>query len=57
MYCRIMGHTQDECRKRIAANAPCYTANGKPYYPKNVNEISTQDLTVNNVVPVPGFRF
>ena len=57
IYCRIMGHTQDECRKRIAANAPCYSASGKPYYPKSVNEISNQDLAVNNVMPEPVFQF
>jgi len=56
-YCRIPNHHQDECRKRIAANAPCISASGKPYYPKAVNEISNQDPAVNLIQPVQDFHF
>ena len=57
MYCRIPGHHQDDCRKRIAANAPCMNAAGKPCYPKSVNEISNQDPSVNLVQPVQDFLY
>ena len=30
-YCKIPGHLQKFCRKRIAANAPCVDEQGKPY--------------------------
>ena len=57
LYCRIPGHHQDDCRKRIAANAPCMNAAGKPYYPKSVNEISNQDPSVNLVQPDQVFPY
>ena len=35
VHCRIMGHKQEVCRRRIADNAPCFDAHGAPFYPKN----------------------
>ena len=57
-YCRIPNHHQDECRKRIAANAPCISASGKPYFPKtNINEISIPDQQVNVVSSPRDFHY
>lgn len=49
-YCSILGHTQDECRKRIRENKPCTNrTTGKTYWPKNraapVNEETLQENT------------
>ena len=57
VYCRIPGHHQDDCRKRIAAKAPCLSANGKPYYPKSVNEIQVDHQEVDSIVQKPDFHF
>ena len=56
-YCRIPNHHQDEYRKRIAANAPCISASGKPYFPKSVNEISNPEQHVNLISDPRDFRF
>jgi len=34
-WCNIYGHRQEDCRKRIQANAPCQGLNGSIYWPKN----------------------
>jgi len=34
-WCNIYGHRQEDCRKRIKANAPCKGLNGTTYWPKN----------------------
>jgi len=34
-WCNIYGHRQEDCRKRIKANAPCKGLNGSTYWPKN----------------------
>jgi hypothetical protein len=49
-YCKIQGHVQDDCRKRIRENKPCTNPNtGKTYWPKNkaspVNEENAQENT------------
>jgi len=33
-FCQIMGHTQQECWKRIKENKPCIDMNGHPFWPK-----------------------
>jgi len=35
MFCQIIGHHQDDCRKRINAGKPCISAAGKEYFPRN----------------------
>jgi hypothetical protein len=35
LFCKIIGHHQDECRKRIDAGKPCMAASGKEYFPKS----------------------
>jgi hypothetical protein len=34
-WCNVYGHRQEDCRKRIKANAPCKGLNGSTYWPKN----------------------
>jgi hypothetical protein len=33
-YCKILNHSQEECRKRMRDNKPCVTNQGKIYWPK-----------------------
>jgi hypothetical protein len=33
-YCKILNHSQEECRKRMRDNKPCVTNQGKLYCPK-----------------------
>jgi hypothetical protein len=33
-YCKILNHSQEECRKRIRDNKPCVNNQGKLYWPK-----------------------
>jgi len=33
-WCNIYGHRQEDCGKRIKANAPCKGLNGTTYWPK-----------------------
>ncbi len=33
-YCKILNHSQEECRKRMRDNKPCVTNQGKLYWPK-----------------------
>jgi hypothetical protein len=33
-FCGILGHRQDDCRKRIKENKPCVGPNGTTYWPK-----------------------
>jgi len=42
VYCKIPGHRQEDCRRRISDNKPCLTAAGKPYWPKKVSEINNE---------------
>ena len=39
-YCKIKGHMQNLCRKRIAARAPCVDEKGAPF--KKVNNVQQQ---------------
>ncbi len=45
VYCKIMNHTQEECRKRINDNKPCVTSKGQLYWPK-VNSTNDNLTTV-----------
>jgi len=53
-FCRITGHHQDDCRKRIAANKPCITTNGKIYWPKAVQAVESNG---NEEVSMLDFQF
>ncbi len=33
-FCKIQGHRQEECRKRMKENKPCQDAQGRYYWPK-----------------------
>lgn len=44
LYCKIQGHHQDDCRKRIRDNKPCIAASGKPYWPRpKVNKVDENE--------------
>jgi hypothetical protein len=45
VYCKIMNHTQEECRKEINDNKPCVTSKGQLYWPK-VNSTNDNPNTV-----------
>ena len=34
IFCKKLGHRQEDCRKRINANQPCLDASGKTFWPK-----------------------
>ena len=42
VYCKILNHTQEECRKRKKDNKPCVNNKGQLYWPK-INNINTQN--------------
>jgi len=46
-YCKILNHSQEECRKRMRDNKPCVTNQGKIYWPK-VNSMA-ENNDPNNV--------
>ena len=54
-YCRMTGHTQDYCRKRIADKEPCRTASGKIYTPNTngnrTNAIAEEDEVISSIAP------
>ena len=43
VYCKGVGHIQDDCYSRINKNDPCINAQGKTYFPK-INEISSSSV-------------
>jgi hypothetical protein len=45
VYCKILNHTQEECRKHINDNKPCVTSKGQLYWPK-VNSTTDNPNTV-----------
>ena len=53
IFCRIQGHRQEECRKRMKANKPCLDSNGRPFWPK----VNATDGNPTNNVDVPSFSF
>ncbi len=50
IFCRKPNHNQDDCRQRIAENAPCLSKNGVPYFPRNQNPIDEEDMTQNGSI-------
>lgn len=58
VYCKIPGHRQDDCRRRIADNKPCLTAGGKPYWPRKVSEINNdENISDINLQKTQGFQY
>jgi hypothetical protein len=53
VYCNIMNHTQDECRKRMKDNKPCVNSIGQLYWPK-INNIETNMAESQNFDPNNG---
>ena len=47
IYCKILNHTQEECRKRINDKKPCVNGKGQLYWPK-INNIDTQNTQAAN---------
>ena len=50
IYCKILNHTQEECRKRINDKKPCVNGKGQLYWPK-INNIDTQNAQAANSDP------
>ena len=48
IFCKKLGHRQEDCRKRINANQPCLDTNGKTFWP-NIN-------TTNNGAPIQALQ-
>jgi hypothetical protein len=49
LFCKIIGHHQDECRKRIDAGKPCMAASGKEYFPKSkMYPVTEEELDADN---------
>jgi hypothetical protein len=46
-YCKILNHSQEECRKRMRDNKPCVTNQGRLYWPK-INSMA-ENNDPNNV--------
>ena len=53
IFCKMLGHRQEECRKRMKANKPCLDSNGRPFWPK----VNATDGNPTNNVDVPSFSF
>jgi len=48
-YCKILNHTQQECRKRIRDNKPCVNNKGQLFWPKiNPTSIDTNSVHSNS---------
>jgi hypothetical protein len=47
IYCKILNHTQEECRKRINDKKSCVNGKGQLYWPK-INNIDTQNTQATN---------
>jgi hypothetical protein len=47
VYCKILNHTQEECRKQMKDNKPCVNGKGQLYWPK-INNIETNSAQSNN---------
>jgi hypothetical protein len=47
IYCKILNHTQEECRKRINDKKPCVNGKGQLYWPK-INNIHTNNAQSAN---------
>jgi len=53
IFCKMQGHRQEECRKRMKAKQPCLDSNRRPFWPK----VNTTDSNPTNNVDVPSFTF
>jgi hypothetical protein len=53
IFCKMQGHGQEECHKRMKAKQPCLNSNGQPFWPK----VNTTDSNPTNNVDVPSFTF
>jgi hypothetical protein len=49
-YCKILNHSQEECRKRMRDNKPCVNNQGKLYWPKINSAAENNDP--NNFIAV-----
>jgi len=47
IYCKILNHTQEECRKRINDKKPCVNGKGQLYWPK-INNMDIQNAQTAN---------
>ncbi len=47
IYCKILNHTQEECRKRMKVNKPCVNGKGQLYWPK-INNIEPNSAQSNS---------
>ncbi len=54
VYCKILNHTQQECRKCIQDNKPCVTNKGKLYWPRGNSTNDTSNAVQNNSNPNNG---
>ena len=50
IFCRKPNHNQDDCRQRIAENAPCLSKNGVPYFPRSQNPVEEETTTQNGSI-------
>jgi len=48
-FCKIQGHRQEECRKRMRENKPCRDAQGRSYWPKVHNMEENEAKSVNSI--------
>jgi hypothetical protein len=48
-FCKIQGHRQEECRKRIKENKPCRDAQGRYYWPKVYFMEENEAKAVNSI--------
>ncbi len=65
-FCKIQGHQQEECRKRMKENKPCRDAQGRYYWPKvyfmeesdakAINSIDHEEETSQDTFHIAGFK-
>jgi hypothetical protein len=48
-FCKIQGHRQEECRKRMKENKPCRDAQGRYYWPKIYLMEDNDDKAVSSI--------
>jgi len=54
VYCKILNHSQEECRKCIQDNKPCVTNKGQLYWPKVNSTKDNPNAMQNNSNPNNG---
>jgi hypothetical protein len=50
-FCKIQGHRQEECQKRMRENKPCQDAQGRSYWPKVHYMEENEAKAVNSIEP------